>query len=208
MDDNIETSRIALKIVLFLSTILVAMDILEVYFAFLNLKKASGLFDLHTFEECLKYHILSQIFFTLFATFSGVSALLMSLGLLVNYEIFIHKALDTFMYMNYMIFGPYLLGACLLGFFYFEEVVYNCSKLDFNDKFLNLSTLFALCICFVISLVISVGYSILSSIHFLLKSVNNNEDGSRWLRRLFWWSVFTRRNQILDSQVMPSEHRL
>jgi hypothetical protein len=203
MDDNIETSRIALKIVLFLSAILVAMDVLEVYFAFMSLKKASGLFDPITFEQCLKYHILSQIFFTLFATFSGVSALLMSLGLLVNYEIFTHKALDTFMYMNYMIFGPYLLGACFLGFFYFEEVVYSCPKLDVSEKFLNLSTLFVLCICFVISMIITIGYSVLSSIHNLHLSINNRDEGSRWLRKLFWWSVFTRRNQILDSQVMP-----
>jgi hypothetical protein len=205
MDDSLETSRIALKIVLFLSLILVIMDLLEVYFAFLNLKKASSLFDATTFEECLKYHILSQIFFTLFATFSGVSALLMSLGLLVNYEVFIHKALDSFMYMNYMIFGPYLLGACFLGFLYFNEVVYNCSKLDHSNKFLNLSTLFALFICFVISLVISVGFAVFRSFRFLMKSINNRLGGSSLVRRFFWWCVFTRRNQLLSNEVVPIE---
>jgi hypothetical protein len=206
MDDNLETSRIALKIVLFLSAILVTMDFVEVYFAYLNLRKAMVLFDQITFEECLKYHILSQIFFTLFATFSGISAFLMSLGLLVNFDAFIHKALDTFMYMNYMIFGPFLLGASLLGYFYFEEVVYNCDKLDYNRKFLNLSTLFALCICFLVSLIITVGYSVLYSLHYLLLSINNRSEGSAWLRKLFWWSVFTRRNQMLNNQIVPLNH--
>ena len=119
MDNNEDTTRTALKIVLILSLILVSMDLLEVYFSFLNLNRAIKLIDLSLFEECYKYHILSQIGFTIFATFSGLSAFMMSLGLLANYDLFVIKILDTFMFMNYMIFGPLLLSASLLGCFYF-----------------------------------------------------------------------------------------
>ena len=139
------------------------MDLLEVYFSFLNLNRAIKLIDLSLFEECYKYHILSQMGFTIFATFSGISAFIMSLGLLANYNLFVNKFLDTFMYMNYMIFGPLLLSASLLGCFYFSEVVYNCDKKNSNTKFLNMSTLFSIFMCFVISISISFGYSIIYS---------------------------------------------
>ncbi len=195
MDDHEETTRTALKIVLMLSIILVCMDVLEVYFSFLNLGKAMRILEYNLFEECYKYHILSQMVFTVFATFSGISAFLMSLGLLINYELFITKFIDTFMYLNYMIFGPFLFGLSMLGCLYFSEVVYSCQKGNTDSKYMNMSTLFSMCICAIISIIITFGFSIFYSMNYMMLSINGR--GNRLIKKLFWSTALRRRNQEL-----------
>jgi hypothetical protein len=195
MDDHEETTRTALKIVLMLSIILVFMDIMEVYFSYQNLDKAMKVLEFALFEECYKYHILSQMIFTVFATFSGLSAFLMSFGLLINYDLFISKFLDTFMYLNYMIFGPFLFGASMLGCMYFSEVVYNCERGNVGDKYMNMSTLFSLLICAVISIIITFGFAILFSFNYMIKSITGR--GNKLLKKLFWTTALRRRNEEL-----------
>ena len=148
MEDSRESSGFALRLVFVLSLILVTMDIFEIYFGYATLKELSVKFKPLVFEECVKYHILSQMLFTFFATSAGISALLMSLGLLVDYDFFSYKVADTFLYYNYMIFGPYLFAACVLGFNNFGAIVYNCESLEQTHmKTLNFSTLLALMFC-------------------------------------------------------------
>lgn len=192
MDDGLDNSRVALKIVMLLSFLLVSMDFFEIYFSFLHLKEASTKFDFDIFESCIKYHILSQIVFTLFATFAGLSAFFMSFGLLLNYEYFSIKLIDTFMFWNYIIFGPYLLTACILGYIHFGMVAFNCDPKDLSQKYINFSTLIALIVCFLLSIVITMLYSFLYAARQMLLSVTFRPGGWKILGRAFWKYVFTR----------------
>jgi len=195
MDDGLDNSRVALKIVLVLSLLLVLMDFMEIYFSFLHLKEASLKFEFYVFENCIKFHILSQIVFTAFATFAGMSALIMSLGLLINYQYFSTKLIDTFMYWNYLIFGPYLLTACIIGYVNFGMVAFNCDPKDINQKYINFSTLLALVICFLLSIIITMLYSFLFAARKMLLSITFREGGWKLIGRLFWKYVFTRTNR-------------
>lgn len=193
MDDNIETSRVALKIVFILSLLLVTMDFFEIYFSWAHLVETSKTLDIDIFERCVKYHIISQLFFTMFATFAGLSACLMSLGLIINYEVISMKFIDVFLYWNYLIFGPYLLGICILGFFYINNVAYNCDVNDYNKRYLNLSTILAIIVCFIMSLVITIGYSVFLALYKMLNSVRFTNNGNRLIGRLFWrYVLYTR----------------
>jgi hypothetical protein len=187
-----DTSRMALKIVFSLSLLLVAMDSFEVYYSFKHLHQSSQQLTPDFFESCIKYHVLGQIFFTLFATFAGLSACVMALGLLINYEFFSFKAIDTFLYWNYLIFGPYLLSSCVLAYLYWGEIVYNCDPKDINNKYINFSTLMALLICFILSTIITFGYSILHTFQSLIQSIRFRPDGNRVIGRLFWDYVIHR----------------
>jgi hypothetical protein len=187
-----DTSRMALKIVFSLSLLLVAMDSFEVYYSFKHLHQSSQQLSPDFFESCIKYHVLGQIFFTLFATFAGLSACVMALGLLINYEFFSFKAIDTFLYWNYLIFGPYLLSSCILAYVYWGEIVYNCDPKDINNKYINFSTLMALLICFILSIIITFGYSILNTFQTLIQSIRFRPDGNRVIGRLFWDYVIHR----------------
>ena len=159
MDQNLDTSRIALKLVLILSTLLVSMDIFEIYYAFQQMSIIAHKIDYYTFENCVKYHIITQITFTGFATFAGISAFFMSLGLIIDYNFFSDKVIDTFLYWNYIVFGPYLLTSCILGFCYFKYVAYICDSRDMSQFYISFSTLMALIICFFLSFAITCGYS-------------------------------------------------
>ena len=212
MDDGVDNSRIALKIVLVLSILLVAMDFLEIYFSFLHLKEASLKYEVYIFENCIKYHILSQVVFTLFATFAGLSAFLMSLGLLINYEFFSSKLLETFMFWNYIVFGPYLLTACILGYTNFGKIAFNCDSKDINLRFINFSTLMALVICLLLSIIISMLYAFLYAARKMLLSITFRDGGWKCLGRIFWKHVFSRNipvfNRSDDNLVFPEDNLL
>lgn len=181
-----DSSRVALKIVFGLSLVLVLMDSYEIYFSYSHLIQYSKTFDPEVFNSCIKYHVFGQIFFTFFATFAGLSACLMALGLLVNYEFFATKGIETFIYLNYLVFGPYLLSSCFLAYCYWDKVIYNCDNKDYSKKYLNFSSLMALLICFVLSVIITFGYTIISSFQVLLQSVRFRPEGNRVIGRLFW----------------------
>jgi len=198
MDDNQEESRIALKIVFILSLLLVSMDILEIYFAYGQLKQTSTSIDQIVFESCVKYHILSQIFFTFFATLAGISACIMSLGLLINFEFFAVKVMDSFLHFNYLIFGPYLFGSCVLGYYYFNQVAFTCVNTNINKKYLNFSTVLALFICVLFSFVVTLGYSIFWSVRKFIYSIRFRAEGNYVLGRIFWRYVFNRSNDSIQ----------
>ena len=192
MNDDFDNSRLALKIVLVLSLLLVTMDFLEIYFSFEHLKEAATKFEALVFENCIKYHLLSQIVFTLFATFAGLSAFFMSLGLLVNYEFFSLKILETFLFWNYIIFGPYLLSACILGYINFSDIAFNCDRRDISQKYINFSTLMALVICFLLSIIITIMYAFLCGARKMILSITFRKGGWKWLGRRFWRYVLSR----------------
>lgn len=194
------STGVALKVVFFLSLLLVSMDTFEVIYSYNHLNQNGKSLDRNFFEDCIKYHVIGQIFFTLFATFAGMSACFMSAGLLINYEFFATKALDTFLYWNYLIFGPYLLSSCVLAYFYLNEVIYNCDPKDVTRKYLNFSTLMALIICFVISTLITFTYSFLNTIQHLISSVRFNSEGNRVIGRLFWDYVIHRESEVAPNQ--------
>jgi hypothetical protein len=199
MEESPETSRVALKIVFLLSLLLVSMDILEFYFEYAHLKEMSVKFDPILFEDCIKYHALSQMFFTFFATFAGVSATFMSLGLLIDYEFFSFKVVDTFLYYNYLIFGPYLFTACTLGFYHYDLVLFNCDSKQLNNKKnFNFSTLLALVICALLSFLLTFGYAVFFGIRKLINSIRFTRDGNYILGRIFWRHVFSRSRQTIN----------
>jgi len=206
-DDNQNSSIIALKIIMILSLVLVGMDLLEVYFSYISLKAFSLEFNLLIFEECIKYHMFTQIVFTIFATMAGLSAFTMSAGLLISQNFFAKKALESFVNFNYNIFGPYLLAMSILGFTYYQKVLYNCSREDFSVKSLNYSTLLSLIICFIFSFLITFVYSFFEGYYVMLGSIRFNRNGYNFLGKLFWRYVFNRRrdefprsNNAIDNQ--------
>lgn len=185
-NDNDDNSMMAIKVVMIISLVLISMDILEVYFSFANLKIASEKFGLDIFENCIKYHIISQMVFTLFATFAGISAFIFSLFLLLDSELFITKMYKSFLHWNHLIFGPYLLTVSVLGFVYFNQICYNCDPNDLSRKYINVSTIMSLAICFLVSSLISITFSFCYATRKILLSIRFRPGGWRFLGRYFW----------------------
>ncbi len=210
MENNEEedASRTGLKIVFFLSLILVGMDILEIYYAYYSLKDYSKTLAPIVFTECVKYPIITQMFFTVFATLAAFSASLMSLGLLIDYQVFALKLLDSFMFYNFYSFGPFLLGCSILAFCNFGKVCYSCDNENYSVQYLNISTVICIIIAFTISLMVTFGFSVISAFEYFNNSIKFNRDGNYVLGKLFWKYVFGRAIQDLNrSEMLDRENR-
>lgn len=185
-DDNDGSTTVAIKVVMIISVLLIAMDILEIYVSLGNLQMAATRFDAEVFEQCIKYHIISQMVFTLFALLAGISAFFLSFFLLFDNSIFMTKLYKTFIHWNHLVFGPYLLTASILGFTYFYEISFNCDPKDLSRKYLNVSTVMSLIICFLISALISVVFAFCYAIRKILLSIRFKRGGWKCLGRYFW----------------------
>lgn len=197
MDGGEDNLRMALQIVFVLSSILVFMDLLELYVSYYSLIDYSAKLLPQIFDQCVKYHIITQMFFTVFATLAGFSACIMSIGLLINSNFFAVKLLDAFMYYNFYAFGPFLLSSTILSFIYFGQVTYNCDANDFSKQYLNFSTVICIIIAFIFSFIISVGYTAVGSFDLFNDSIKFNPEGNYVLGKIFWKYVFNRANETI-----------
>jgi len=187
-----DSGRTALKIIFILAFFLSSIDLMEIYYSYLSLSEYSNTLLPEVFDNCVKYHIISQIFYTLFAALAGISACLMSIGLLINYQIFALKLLDSFLYYNFYCFGPLLLGSSILAFIYFPNIIYTCDTDDYTKQYLNISTVISVFIGFLISLLITFGYTGINSFEYFNNSIRFNNEGNYFLGKLFWKYVFNR----------------
>ena len=192
-NDQDDSSSTAIKVVMIISLILISMDVLELTMSFSNLKIASEKFDMDVFENCIKYHIISQMVFTLFALFAGISAFMLSIILLFDSDFFVFKMYKSFLHFNHLIFGPYLLTASTLGFIYFSEICYNCDPNDISKKYFNISTIMSIIVCFMVSSMITVIFSSCHAVRKIMLSIRFRPGGWKFLGRYFWKYVRSRK---------------
>ena len=206
MDDSEDSSRTALKIVFVFSFLLIFMDIYELYFSYYSLIDYAESFLPEVFEQCVKYHIITQMFFTVFAAFAGFSACIMSFFMLFNYQFFINKLIETFMFYNFYAFGPILLGLSTFAFIYFDKVCNICDNDDYTKQYINFVTVACLVISFLVSLLITVWYSAVGAFDLFNNSIRFTSDGNYIIGKIFWKIVFNRGTQELSSE--PNEHHI
>ena len=101
------------------------------------------------YNQCNQSMIIAEIIFTVFATMVGISALILSIGFLINTDYFIEKFISCFVYFNYFIFGPFLLCTSIFGFINFSKIGYTC-EIEPNNISLNISML--ICLIFISTL--------------------------------------------------------
>ena len=214
MDDSDDNSRSALKVVFFFSLMLIIMDIYELYFSYYSLIDFSQSLLPEVFDQCVKYHIITQMFFTVFAALAGFSACIMSFFMVVNYQLFVYKLLETFLYYNFYAFGPVLLGLSCFGFFNFSKVCNICDEEDYTIQYINFVTVICLGVTFLLSLLITIWYSAVGGMETFKNSIKFNNDGNYFIGKLFWKIVFNRGTQLLrgeedeDVNVNVNEHHI
>ena len=194
MDYDDSNSRLSLKLVVILSVFLVSMDFLEIYYSFNQLKEDKIRLNESIFENCIQFNILSQIVFTFFASLAGISAFFLGMGLLFDSDLFVRKLSRLYLYFNYIAFGPYLFAATVFGMMYFEKIVFTCDSSLIN-RYLNISNLMSLVVCFILSSIITLGYSFFFSINFIYLSIRFKQGGFKPLGKIFWQYVSSRTTQ-------------
>ena len=180
---------LSLKIVFILSLALIFLDILEIIFLFSSMQSYSTSLSLPIFQSCIKYQSIAEAFFSLFGVLAGISLALLTFGLIIDSQYFFTKAMNTFIYYNYCIFGPYLLTSSILGLYFFEKIAYQCDAKNMEHKSLNITMAFCLFFTFFTSMFVTVVYSFTHVKNILVNSIRFNPGGNIIVGIAFWKCV-------------------
>jgi hypothetical protein len=173
-----QTSSLPICILPIISSILVFVQVLDIYTIIFTWK------DLNLQQEEI-YALCVRAVFSLFSLCSGLSALILTFFLNYNFEWFLEKILTSYMYFNYIVFGPYLLGFSLLGWYYYDITLYNCNKHN-NTVVFSFVNIFSIFFASVLSLFITFSQLAYNIIFTYLSSIVRKPGGNKILWEAFW----------------------
>jgi hypothetical protein len=192
MEGNQVSNNFTIYLMLVICVLLVTVDSIELYR--LSLAWMHGIkSDPEFFNTCLKNELIIKTVFCIFSFCAASSAFLLTIFLSTCIDYFTNKFLVSYLYMNYFIFGPYMLAFCILGCIHFNEFVYVCDAKHLDEKILSMSNIFSLLSCMIISVIITLGVAAYESIRLLVDSILRKPEGSPYLRKIFWWAVLRQR---------------
>ena len=113
--------------------VLVSVDIIEMIkliSAWTIKDKIEPLF----FDSCIKVDLLVKTAFSVFSLLAALSAFILVSMMITSLEFFIEKLMQPFLYLNYNIFGLYMLGFSLFGIIHWNEVAFICDKKNPDEK--------------------------------------------------------------------------
>ena len=194
MDGGTIPTSLTLYLMLTICLILVSVDILEMV-KLINAWAMKNKIEPFYFETCIKSDLLVKTAFSIFSLLAAFSAFLLVVMMIVAMEFFINKLLSAFLYLNYMVFGLYMLGFSIFGLVHWNDVAYMCDRKFPNEKVFSIGNMFSLIGCFVLSLVITFGVSIYETMTLYSDSILRRNTGSKLLRTVFWWVVFHGRGE-------------
>ena len=195
IEDNPNGEKLSAIFILIIAVLLIGMDCLSLYYSYDYLLNTSKNLPLLTFEKCIKYQSITEMYFTMFALLAAVSAAFMALGIAINYGLFFEKFLVTFLNFNYYVFGLLLLGASLVGLINYNKVCYDCIRKNPNRLEFNLSTMVCLILIAVIGGIITFVFSSMNSFEYVCDSIKFSKDGNYLLGKIFWKYVLSRNNE-------------
>ena len=199
-NENIFSSSITVKIILIIALTLITIDFIQIISTLNYLQLSSEILSKEIFNSCVKYQKITDIFFSMFGMLSGISASIICLTIMINIDIFNEKFGFTFLYFNYMIFGPYLLISCLLAFYYFDQISFYCDSKNNKIKYINFSTIFCLIFSVSFSLTITTIYTAFDNIENFSLSIRYDRNGNYLLGKIFWYFISYRNNNNNNNQ--------
>lgn len=183
-------------LILFISLLLVLINSIEVYslsIKWFYMKVVPS----EIFEQCYKYNLSFKTVNCTISFLASISCLIFSLFLSFNQNWFIDVCLKTYLHYNFLVFGPYTLGFCVLGLWNWEKVVYLCEEgEDLNEKYISFSNVVTLFMLTVLSFTITVSVMLYSITCLYIQSVIGKDDGSDIIRFLFRKIVIRNNNPI------------
>ena len=185
-DAPYDSEKLSAIFVLIIALILMGMNILSLYYSYDYLLYASRKYPFETFDRCIKYQSFTEIYFTLFAFMAAISAVLMSVGITIGYDLFFEKFLITFMNFNYYVFGLLLFASSVLGLINYDKICFDCYKNNPNDLEFNLSTMICLVLIAFIGGIVTYIFSSINAHEYVSNCIRYNKDGNFILGKLFW----------------------
>lgn len=188
MEDQSMNNHFIICLVLIVAALFIGVDIMEIVKIWDGWTYALE-YQSPIFETCYRYPLLTKAAFTVFSLFSALSGFLLIFLLYTNITLFAERLLTTYLMMNYILFGPYMLGFTISGLIYWDEIMYICDRDVPSIKIFSYSNMVNVMLCFTLALIITITRSIYDSINMYIDSIARREDGNLQLGKLFWRCV-------------------
>lgn len=202
---NAFSNNFTIYLMLIICVILVTVDSIEIY----KICSSWNLIDKIEpliFDRCFKKELILKTVFGSFSFLAAISAFVLTLCISLSVDYFIDKILTSYLYLNYFIFGPYMLGFSIYGLYNWNDVVYMCDKHNFMIKIFSISNMFSLIGCFILSLIVTVAAAVYEVVLLYIDSILRRDNGSKILRNIFWWVVLRTRGPNFLQQRNENEN--
>ena len=186
------TNKSPIFILLIGSIIFLFLDIFSLYYSYDNISSYNITKNLYS--QCLKYKAFSEMFLSLIASLAALSAILLSVGFIINKDFFLDKLFESYAYYNYFIFGPFLLFTSIFGFINYKKIGYSCEEIPDNIS-INFTMLFCLVIILLLGSVITCGYSTIHMLEYMNDSIKFKNNSNYFLGKAFWKYVTRTRSR-------------
>ena len=194
--DGLIPANIILYLMLTVCIVLVIVDIIEIL-KLQNIWNLKSTVDTKFYQTCIKPDLLVKTAFSSFSLLAAISACLLVGLMIISMNYFLMFFLNCFLYLNYMIFGLYMLAMTIFGMLHWNDVAYICDTKT-GKRIYSIGNIFSLIGCFILSLIITLGVNIYETLELYSNSILRRDDGSDILRNLFWKTVFNGRNEYLN----------
>jgi hypothetical protein len=189
MQEQNITNNFTFYILLLISGFFLFIDFYEFSRILVEWKDALKM-DKLLFEKCYQYKLIVNTLFSVFSTIASLSALTLTLLIVLNFNFFMEKLINTYLYFNFLVFGPYMLAFSVLGLIHSDKVLYTCDA-NMNKHFSN-EIVFNLTGCMGFSIIVTLCVTLYCVVALYIKSITRGEGGSRILSRAIYW-IFYRR---------------
>ena len=168
-----------------------------------SIKKAYLMLPFKVFEECYLYQEYLNLFIDFISCFLGIDLIiLISIPIYdnnFNLEIILEKYFDSFLYFNYLVFGPFLFGCLFLGLKHCKKFFYFCANNDPEQKRFNFRLVFLIILGLIISASITFLGSLVLETNYFRNSIKCKSTGNYIIGTIFWL-IALRRSQLFRNE--------
>jgi len=195
------------KIVVIISIVVLYISFYDLYQFFQNIniiKKAYSTLPSNVFEQCYFYPNLFNSFIQILTSLLGLDLILLLflplLSTALDLEAFLDKYMDSILYFNYLVFGPFCLGSLFLGIKHINRLVYSCINFNPENKVFNYRLLILLLINFILSITMYFIGSFYFENKYFSNSIKIKRSGNNILGYFFWEIAFERSKLLEETR--------
>ena len=204
LPQNNRISPIVTGIIIFITILISVYNIYNLFHIVNIIKNTYLLLPYQIFEECYLYQEYLNLFIEFISFFLGMDLiLLITIPIFdnnTNLEIFFDKYSKSFVYFNYLIFGPFIMGCLFLGIKHYDKFIYSCSSINPIEKKVN----YRLFVLFIFGILLSSLITFFGSYYFenefFSNSIKCRSSGNYIIGNLFWDYALKRSRRFKNRQ--------
>ena len=196
---NNHLSNICVKLGFVTILIFLVFNIYQIYNSIWSIRKQYQEMDIVVFRKIYLYKSFFDIykeFHFLFICLDIIILMISSFEWSYHIRLFFENCMDTFIYFNYLFYGPFLFGVVILCMKYGNEITFIYDIKTLKNIALDYENIFIIFIYIFIAFSITIIGPIFYSFNYFNNSIKFKRYGNYLLGKLFWYFALKNSNGI------------